>query len=112
MKLILIPLVLYAIDVSLATHQDYFEQCCELGKNVSDSGCTEWQVPVPEVPEQYQNICIAAREICCLADSRDKACKRGQKMAKEGEDCQVQPPVSKIISTLCNWLMIALIHLT
>ena len=70
------------------TEQEILEQCCQLGKN-SNTSCSNWQVPLPDVPQEYQNLCVATMEVCCLADARDTSCSQGQLMAKEGQSCQV-----------------------
>ena len=67
--------------------QEVLGQCCEMGRNTTL--CAHWQVPIPEVPQEYQEICVATMEVCCLANTREKSCTHGQLMAKEGQLCQV-----------------------
>ena len=82
-----------------SSDQEVLTQCCETGQNISEAGllnCSDWQVPVPNVPEKYQNICVATMEVCCWSKTRDSACQRGQDLAKEGQSCQLDQEAAPV----------------
>ena len=85
---------LVSADDLFTNDQEVLGHCCEKGENVSVSGmleqCTEWQVPIPNVPEEFQDICIATMEVCCWSKTRDMACQQGQELAKEGQSCHLE----------------------
>ena len=90
MKLLFLSFLslVHAAYSNAVTEQEILEQCCQLGKN-NDTSCSNWHVPIPDIPQEYQHLCEATMEMCCLARARDTSCSQGQLMAKEGQSCQV-----------------------
>ena len=79
-----------------SSDQEVLTQCCQTGQNISNAECSDLQVPVPNVPEKYQTICLATMEVCCLSKTRDSACQRGQDLAKEGQSCHLDQELAAV----------------
>ena len=64
------------------------EQCCTKGQNHSGSvsaDCGEFPVPIADILQEHQTLCIATLEVCCLSAKRELACQKGLQKAK-GQD--------------------------
>ena len=67
---------------------EVLEQCCAKGQNHSGSvsaGCGEFPVPIADILQEHQILCIATLEVCCLSAKRELACQKGLQKAK-GQD--------------------------
>ena len=88
---------------------EVLEQCCTKGQNHSGSAsaqCGEFPVPIADILQEHQTLCIATLEVCCLSAKRQLACQKGLQKAK-GQDHDM---VSRIFSNknimyvlTCSW---------
>ena len=89
MVLFVILLLALRIQSNVASNdKKVIESCCLQGKSFLEGDCGEFPVPIANISQEYQNLCIATMEICCISARREAACERGHQKAKEGLTCQ------------------------
>ena len=91
--------LLLVLVIMAEASNEVIEKCCRQGEaifsNKSRNGtfeagdCSEFPVPIANVSQEHQNVCLATMEICCLSAHRENACEKGYEMAQAGLPCQI-----------------------
>ena len=83
---------------------EVLETCCTKGQNHSGSAsaqCGEFPVPIADILQEHQTLCIATLEVCCLSAKRELACQKGLQKAK-GQDHDLFSRVFFLPNNMCN----------
>lgn len=78
---------------------DTLDYCCQLGRQ-NNSICGQFSVPIANISQEDQSLCISTMELCCLSAKREAACEKGQELAKNGLPCQ---PVQEDVPEACEY---------
>ena len=84
---------------------EVLEQCCTKGQNHSGSAsaqCGEFPVPIADILQEHQTLCIATLEVCCLSAKRELACQKGLQKAK-GQDHDMFSRIFFLPNIMCDW---------
>ena len=94
---IFLSLFLLFSAVMCASDLEIVNTCCIKGENLHSENnntigevrdCGDFPVPIANISQEHQTLCIATMEVCCLSAKRDVACQKGLQKARDGLTCR------------------------